>query len=153
MAIEKIVNYDYKGTPTKSSVSVDEISVNKVWEKYIPLSNKVCMIISLLLFLGLDLYIVITNPELFSFWMIMAGVMAIFAGFYYYENKKLSERFRFSQSKLDRWILFLVWLRNIIFILNFIPVVQLFVMFAVGVLGIPYVLIYGLIVWRRYKVV
>ena len=79
------------------------------------------MVVSLILFLGLDLIILIIEPGLFIFWAAMAVVMLIFWRLYLYENRILKKRFKSSKSKLDRWILVMVVIRNIVFILNFIP--------------------------------
>lgn len=93
---------------------------NKIWLKRVPGSNKIAMVISLILFLVVDLFILISSPELLPFWLAMLAVMVIFCGFYYYENNKLAPKFQYSQSKLDYWILTLAGLRNLVFILNFI---------------------------------
>lgn len=126
---------------------------NKYWTKYIFRTNKWLMILSLILFLGLDLIILIMSPGLFIFWAAMAVVMLIFWGFYRYENTTLKDRYANSSSKLDPWFIALVALRNLVFILNFIPVIQLLGGAALIYGGIPYLIVYYLMVRSRNKLV
>ena len=124
---------------------------NKYWTKYIPHLNKWAMVVSLTLFLGLDLIILIFTPVLFIFWAAMAVVMLIFWRLYLYENRILKKRFKSSKSKLDRWILVMVVIRNVVFILNVIPFIQLFGGAALIYGGIPYIIIYYLLLRARNK--
>jgi len=123
--------------------------VNTIWTKGIPRTNIGFGIVSLLLVFGLDLMIIISSPGLKSFWYLMLGVLAVFAVFFYLENFVFSKKFANSTSNLDNWIVVVVVIRNLIFLLNFIPFIQL-----VGLAGIVYVgwiigLIYcGLIIAR-----
>ena len=109
------------------------------------------MVVSLILFLGLDLFIVLDEPDLFGFWVAMAVVMLIFWAFYLCENRILKKRFKSSKSKLDFWILVMVVIRNIVFILNFIPLIQLLGGAVLIYGGIPYLIIYCLVMWIRNK--
>lgn len=95
------------------------------WTKGIPRINKVFMILSILLVFGFDLFVIISYPDLISFWYIMLGVLAAFALFYALENFVLRKKFAGTTSALDKWIRLIIILRNLIFLLNFIPVIQL----------------------------
>ncbi len=141
-------------TSTLSGIATEQpLLGNKIWSKRIPGSNKIAMVVSLILFLVVDLYILITLPELLVFWLAMLAVMVIFCAFYYYENNKLAPKFLYSQSKLDYWILTLAGLRNLVFILNFIPFIQLLGGAALIFGGIPYLIVYFILIHLRSKVV
>ena len=103
-----------------------------IWAKRIPRINKVFMIIFLVLVFGLDLLILISSPSLAPYWYIMLGVLAIFAIFFYLENFIFCKRFAGTQSSLDKWISAIVVIRNIIFLLNFIPLIQLLGVLLLG---------------------
>jgi len=96
-----------------------------IWAKGIPRTNNVFMVISLLLVFGLDLFIIISSPDLRPFWYIMLGVLAVFAIFYCLENFVFRKRFANSTSSVDKWISMIIVIRNLIFLLNFIPFIQL----------------------------
>ena len=124
-------------------------SLSSIWAKGIPRTNKVFMVIYLLLVFGLDLFIAISSPDLLSFWYMMLGVFALFAVFFYLENFIFSKEFTNTTSGLDKGISLIIVLRNLLFLLNFIPLIQL-----LGLAGLMYVgwiigLIYlGLIIAR-----
>ena len=105
---------------------------NKIWAKGIPITNKVFMVISLLLVFGLDLLIIVSNPSLFMFWAIMIGVLAVFSVFFFLENYFFRNKFLHNKSPLDGWLYVIILARNIIFILNFIPIIQLFGLMLLG---------------------
>lgn len=136
---------------TTSSTSGVPTTKNKYWSKIIPSSNSTFMVISLGLFLGLDLMILVTNPGMYPFWAAMLVVIVIFAAFYYYENYKLAKKFKKTKSKADVWILVLVTIRNVVFVLNFIPFIQIL---GAGILilgGIPYIILYYIALMARSK--
>lgn len=118
----------YLNTPNVPDVE------NTIWTKGIPRTNIVFMIISLLLVFGLDLFIIISSPSLMSFWYMMLGVLAVFSIFFFLENYLFRKKFSDSKSALDGWIYAIIFARNIIFILNFIPLIQL-----LGLMLLPYV--------------
>lgn len=95
------------------------------WEKRIPRINKVFMVISLVLVFGLDLLILISSPSLAPYWYMMLGVLAIFVIFFCLENFVFRKKFANTTSSLDKWITTIVVIRNIVFLLNFIPLIQL----------------------------
>ncbi len=122
---------------------------NKIWSKVIPIANITFMAVSLLLVFGLDLIILIAEPELFGFYAAMLVVISIFARFFYFENYVFKKRFLLSSSKLDRWFFGLVILRNLVFLLNFIPVIQIGGGISLVFGGIPYIIIYYIILRKR----
>jgi len=107
---------------------------NSIWTKIIPRTNMVFMIISLLLVFGLDLLIIISSPSLRPFWYMMLAVMGVFLVFFFLENFFFSKKFANSKSALDPWISVIIVVRNLIFLLNFIPLIQL-----LGLMLLPYV--------------
>lgn len=103
-----------------------------LWTNGIRRTNKVFMIISLIFVFGVDLLILISSPSLAPYWFMMLGVLVLFVIFYYLENLVFRKRFSNTSSHLDKWILSVVVLRNIVFLLNFIPLIQLL---GLGLLG------------------
>jgi hypothetical protein len=79
-------------------------------------------------------------------------VLAIFGVFYYLENFIFKKRFASSISSLDNKIIGLIWVRNIIFVLNFIPLIQLIGWLGISVLGAPLLVIYIILIIRRRDV-
>ncbi|GEM_PF-1897752 len=124
-------------------------TVNTIWTKGIPKTNNVFMVISLLLVFGLDLLIIISSPDLRSFWYMMLGVLAVFAVFFCLENFVFRKKFTDNTSNLDKGIFVVVVIRNLIFLLNFIPFIQILgfvaIMNAGWIIGLIYL---GLIIVR-----
>lgn len=123
------------------------------WLKVIPDLNKTLIKIVLLLVFGLDLLILLTNPSLWPFWVEMAGVALIFIVFYYFENRILKEKFGYSRSSLDSGMYALVILRNAAFVLNSIPGVQILGALLLLYGGIPFLVIYLILLSFRYTMV
>lgn len=135
--------------PTTTALSQN--ATNNKWLKVIPWINYVAMIISVLLLFVVDLYILIQSPELAVFFYIMLGVFAIFLTFFFYEHKILKNKLASSTSALDNWLIALVVIRDIVFILNFIPFVQILGGFLLVFGGVPYLIAYIWIVWARLR--
>lgn len=102
---------------------------NKIWSKFIPYFNYICGALYLLIIFGVDL-VLIFNASLgaqqsyWPFWYIMLVFLGFYIVFFLLEGsfgKKLSN----TTSKLDGWIFTIIILRNIIFLLNFLPFIQL----------------------------
>jgi len=139
--------------PVSNSVSSLPLSIgeeNKIWSKSIPGTNIGFMVVSLLLVFVLDLGILIASPGLWGFYVAMLIVISIFAGFFYFEKNVLKKRFLLSHSKLDSWFFGLVILRNLVFLLNFIPLIQIAGGMALVFGGIPYIIIYCIILKKRW---
>ena len=129
------------GQNTTSVVSVQNTGVDSkpeqakksMWGHSIPRSNRVAMKVSLALVFIIDLIILfLSGFSLFMFWAIMLAVLGIFAIFFFLENHVFSKRFGDTKSALDKWIAIIIALRNLVFILNFIPLIQVF---GLGLLG------------------
>jgi len=90
------------------------------------------MVISLLLVFGLDLMIIISSPSLMPFWIAMLIVLGVFLVFFFLENFLFRKKFTYTNSAVDGWILLIIILRNIIFVLNFIPFIQLLGLMILG---------------------
>jgi hypothetical protein len=81
--------------------------------------------------------------DLLPFWIEMIVVFGVFLFFYYLENHVFKKRFSESHSQFDGWILALIVVRNIVFLLNFIPFIQILgglilisvIYIPIGVLG------------------
>lgn len=125
---------------------------NTTWSKGIPRTNIGFMIVSLLLVFGLDLVILINEMDLLPFWLAMLVVLAVFGVFFYRENRVLNRRFVNSRSTLDKWIVTLVVIRNIIFVLNFIPFIQIGGAMILVFGGIPYLIVYFILLSKRSKI-
>ena len=127
---------------------------NKIWLKFIPVINMIFMGISLVVMFVINIFILATDMLKIGeiglfFYGIMFVPLVIFVSFYLYENKKLSVRFLNTKSKADPWILALIIIRNIVFILNFIPFIQIAGAMALVSGGIPYLIIYSLLLKKR----
>ena len=123
---------------------------NKIWSRYIPVINIGVMIVSAIFVFGIDLSILIQSPGLILFWIEMLVVFSIYFGFLIYENR--GNKFRNSKSPLDIAFLLLVIVRDFIFFLNFIPVIQIGGGIALFSGGIPYLLVYLFLIKQRSKV-
>jgi hypothetical protein len=143
--------FDPTGLATNGPLSLGV--ENTTWSKGIPRTNIGFLIISLLLVFGLDLTILVGSPELAPFYIEMLVVLVIFGVFFYRENRILNKRFAHSRSTLDAWITTLVVIRNIVFVLNFIPLIQIGGAAALVFGGIPYLIIYSILLSKRSKIV
>ncbi len=115
------------------TVIVANQPVRSVWGKEdIPLTNRIFMVMSLLLVFGLDLFILFCIPVLWPYWAEMLMVFVIFAIFFCLENYLFSRKFSDTQSHLDPWISRIIVARNVIFLLNFIPFIQMLGMVLVA---------------------
>lgn len=134
-----------------------DLAENKYWSKWIPGTNKIFMLLSLLVMFVIHPFIIVTDfldigtETALVFYGIMLIPLIIFGIFYRYENNKLSNRFRNTRSGTDPWLLILIIIRNIVFGLNFVPFIQLFGISALVLGIIPYLLIYYFLVRARNK--
>lgn len=142
--------FDPTGFVTNGPLSLGE--ENTTWSKGIPRTNIGFLVVSLLLVFGLDLTILVSSPELAPFYFEMLAVFVIFGVFFYSENRILNKRFAHSRSTLDAWITTLVVIRNIVFVLNFIPLIQIGGAIALVVGGIPYLIVYSILISKRSKI-
>lgn len=128
------------------------IADNKKWTKIVPWLNVGFMVVSALLVFGLDLMILILSGGLLApFFFIMLVVLTIFTTFFFYENRTLKRKFANSDSKLDSWFVALVVLRDLVFVLNFIPFIQILGGVALIFGGIPYLIVYYFMLRVRNK--
>lgn len=138
-------------TYSEESVPLSPGEVNTLWTKIVPRTNWVCMIISLALVFGLDVSILIQSPTLAWYWYEMLAVQAVFIVFFVIENFVFKKRFSSTRSKQDTWITALVFPRNVLFILNAIPLIQLLGAVILLVAALPYLIIYSIIIHSRLK--
>ncbi len=103
-----------------------------IWAKGIPRTNWAFMIISLLLVFGLDLSILFSSFDLMQYWIVMLIVFGVFAFFFLLENYLFSKKFANTKSGLDPWIFAIIAVRNVVFVLNFIPLIQLLGIMLLG---------------------
>lgn len=123
--------------------------VSTIWTKTIPKTNMVFMVISLILVFGVDLFILISSPSLASFWYMMLGVLAVFVLFFFLENFIFKVKFANTTSNLDSSIATLIGLRNLLFLANFIPLVQIIGLAGDAFIGWAIILVYiGLLIAR-----
>lgn len=130
---------------------------NKYWSKWIPGTNKIFMLLSLLVMFVVYPFIIVTDAlgigteTALFFYGIMFIPLIIFGSFYLHENHKLSTQFGSTRSGTDPWLLILIVIRNIVFGLNFIPFIQVIGAVALVRGFIPYLLIYYFLVRARNK--
>lgn len=139
------------GMPSMASApAVPKIAENKIW-KGIRLTNKGSLVPYLLLVFGLDLFIIITNPGLTSYWLAMLGVFAGYLVFFCIENLWLAKKFSQSSSPVDGVLATIIGLRNAAVLINFIPVIQLLGLAALFFGGAPFLLLYLILVIVRFR--
>jgi hypothetical protein len=127
-----------------------EIKTN-IWAKVIPLINIIFMAISLVFVFVFDLMILIEEPSLVGFWIWMLIVFAFFSILFYFENYVYKYRFMNSQSNLDKFLVAVIVIRDIIVFLNFIPFIQILGMISLLYIG-PFLLIaYIFLIRARFK--
>jgi hypothetical protein len=130
---------------------------NKYWSKWIPGTNKIFMLFSFLVMFVVNPFIIVTDAleigtgTALFFYGIMFIPLVIFGIFYRYENNKLSNQFGNTRSGTDPLFLILVVIRNIVFGLNFVPIIQITGAGALVFGIIPYLLIYIFLVRFRNK--
>ncbi|OGG50817.1 hypothetical protein A2704_06485 [Candidatus Kaiserbacteria bacterium RIFCSPHIGHO2_01_FULL_54_36b] len=139
--------YDPAGQTSLGAASVPGKS--RVWTAVIPGINISFLAGYLGLLLGIDYPILQAQPELARFWYIMLAVFAIFAVFFLLETFIFRQKFATTRSGSDGGVVTIVVIRNIIFLLNFIPGIQLIGMAALPTVGSVLLIAYiGLIVRR-----
>jgi len=142
-------------TPSQPAAVTQTMVVGKstsLWAKSIPRTNKGFMGIALVLVFGLDLVILISSGfSLMPFWIEMLTVLGVFVFFLLLENYVLSKKFSNTRSALDQWILGLIVARNLIFLLNFIPLIQLLGMMLNIYAAAPFFIVYTILVFYRSK--
>ncbi|KKQ58130.1 MAG: hypothetical protein UU52_C0014G0009 [Candidatus Levybacteria bacterium GW2011_GWB1_41_21] len=141
------ISFPVTASNNPSSVIIE----NKIWLKVIPRTNTGFMVVSLLLVFGLDLVILLASPDLAPFFIAMVVVLGIFGIFYYIENRIFKKKLETTLSKKDKWISLLIILRNLVFLLNFIPYIQILGGLALIFGGIPYLIIYFFLLRYRRK--
>lgn len=125
---------------------------NKIWSGFIPRINKIFLILSSIFVFGLDLIILIGSSfSLLGFWIEMLLVFGIFVIFFRLENYSYKNKFAYTKSALDPWILTLVIFRNCIFFLNFIPLIQVLGVYVGITVGVPYLIVYLILISIRSK--
>lgn len=139
--------------PVENSAILSSTPLNKVWTKNVPIINLIFMIISVLLVFGLDLMILISSFNLLPFWIEMLKVFGIFILFFCFENFVCRKRFANTKSSLDSWVVLFIVIRNLFCLIGFIPFIQLIEMaFGIYVL-VPYLIIYAILIYKRFKAV
>lgn len=123
-----------------------------IWSAFIPRINKIFLVLSLVFVFGIDLTILISSSfSLIGFWLEMLLVFGVFLPFFCFENFILSKKFAGTKSRLDLYIAVGVVFRNLAIFLNFIPFIQLIGVLILGFAGIPYLIIYLVLLWFRSK--
>lgn len=147
--------------PAENSTILASTPINKKWTKVIPSINILFLVLSSLLLFGLDLLILLTASDsgmlsrdaLFNIWIFMLAAFAGFIGFFVLENFWLKNKLSLSKSRLDNWIILLIVVRNLAVLGSSMPLIHLFV-WAFGMyLVIPFMMLYMLVILKRFKVV
>lgn len=126
-------------------------SQSTIWSAFIPRINKIFLVLSLIFVFGVDLLVLISSFSLLGYWFEMLAVFGVFLLLFYLENKVFSKKFADTKTPLDPFIYVLIVLRNIVIFLNFIPFIQLLGMGIGMFAGIPYLVIYSLLICLRYR--
>lgn len=134
-----------------SNVNSNYVTDNKQWSQAIPVLNGIALVASIALLAIVDIPILISEPSLAPFFYAMLFVLVVSSAFYVYEQFTLKKLFRNNTSRLDTWFVALTVLRNIVFVLNFIPGIQILggIGFVFG--GIPYLTGYYFLLRSRKK--
>lgn len=103
----------------------DQVPINNFWSKYINLLNYITLAICLGFLFIIDIPILNQRPELASFFYYMVVSTIIFIGCLLFERRASKRLRHVQQTQIDATIFVLAILRNIIFILNVIPFIQL----------------------------
>lgn len=148
------------GVPVSSNSDMSsELVENKYWSKWIPVTNKIFMTAVLVMLFVVDLFILVTDSmglgleTMLFFYGIMFIPFLLFLRFYFSENRKLNEKFKYSESKLDVWFFVLVLVRNVVIVLNLIPFVQIIGAMALAFGIVPYLIAYYFMQRSRMKLV
>jgi len=128
---------------------------NSKWNKIIPTMNKFFSIIAIGIFLitffsfgGFDVF---SDRTISFFAWGMVAVLFLLIIMNYLENLILVKKYTNSISKLDTWFLIFIIFRNLVLILNVLPYIQIVGMLIFVYTGIPYLVVYFLLVRARNK--
>jgi hypothetical protein len=131
------------------------VANNTKWNKVIPRINKLSSIVAvgifLVAFFSFGGFSVFSDLDIGFFAMIMIAVIYVLGGINYFENSVLVKKYSNSTSTLDTWFVTLTTLRNIVFILNVIPLIQILGIIALVFGGIPYLIVYYFMIRSRNK--
>jgi hypothetical protein len=100
--------------------------VNQAWSKRIPSENRSTRILCLGFLLAIDLLIAISSPMLASFGIPMLIAYGFFELCAWFEKERAPRFQPLPQVGRDGTIISLIATRNVIIIMNVIPVVQIF---------------------------
>ncbi len=140
-----------------SAIPASGMDKGNIWNKAIPRTNWIAVIISSSLFIisvfgvggGLDVF---NDSMLGEFAQMMLATMVGFGFFVILENfvfrKSLKDQ---PSSGLDPWLMMLISARNVAVILSVIPVIQLLGLIVLGLGGIPWLLIYVILLFLRFR--
>lgn len=98
--------------------------VNKIWSRRIPATNRTFLIINAVFLVCADIFVMISSPNLLEFLYILFGVYAVQVALYFIYillSKKLSDT---KVTKLDRFVFALLIFKNLVFLLNLIPLIR-----------------------------
>lgn len=136
---------------------VPATSKGNIWNKAIPRTNLITALVSSGLFLfsvfgvggGLGVF---SSSDLGFFAQIMLATMVGFGFFALLENFVFCKSLKDSTSSgLDPWIMMLISARNFAVILSVIPLIQLLGMVGIAFGGIPWLIIYIILLSLRFK--
>jgi hypothetical protein len=125
---------------------------SELWNRYIPRTNNIFLGIDLALVFILDLAIIINSPELKPFWYAMLFVLVIQLVFWSIENYYLSPKLKTQPTTASTQFFYIFsLLKNILFLLNYIPLVQI-IGWIGGVFAGPVIVVgYIVTLWFQFK--
>jgi hypothetical protein len=130
--IETNTSHEYSLSPIISDASTEKVgasevpTINKVWTRNVKTVNIVCLILALLCLVFIDIPIVISTPGLAPFLIPMLIAFVVLAVCALHEWFVANDLRNTEETNHDGTMLGLIYLRNIIVILNVIPLIQLF---------------------------
>lgn len=123
---------------------------NTIWSKTIKRVNYVFLAVCLGLLLIIDLPILVQNPSLAPFFFAMLMALGLFIGCLLFEiwaGKRLQNT---PHSGLDTTIFVLATIRNVIIVLNVIPLIQI-IGFLISPLALLFILANAIMITMRLK--
>ncbi len=101
-------------------------AVNNVWSSWIKTINLICLGLCLGILIVVDLPILLKNPALSTFFILMLIAVGFFICCFLFERWAGSKLKDTPTSNMDKVVACLIGVRNFIIVLNVIPFIQLF---------------------------
>ena len=121
-----------------------------LWARVIPTINYIFLAVSAVFLFVVSLPLVQGSPALFAFWDLMLFVFIVFAVLVAVENFVLKEKFAATHTGVDAGLMTVIIIRNIIFVMNSMPLIQLLGLTAIFSIGWILAIIYIILLVSRF---